>query len=56
MDSEPNALCELKSPSVIAKAGEMLPPHGIELKWFRGQSLMPKILAEVNMLFPVGYI
>jgi hypothetical protein len=55
VDSEPKALCEAESPSIIKKAGNFLPPRGIELKWVRGQSLMPKILTKVSLLFPVGY-
>jgi hypothetical protein len=49
------ALCEAKSPSFMKKVGELLPPYGIELKWVRGQSLVPKILTKVSMLFPVSY-
>jgi len=55
VDGEPKALCEAKSPSVMKKVGESLPPHGIELKWVIGQSLVPKILTKVSLLFPVGY-
>jgi hypothetical protein len=47
-------LVETKSPSVMAKLAELLPPHGIKLTWVRGQSLVPKILAKVSMPFPVG--
>ena len=43
-------LLEAKSPSVMKKAGELLPPRGIELKWVCGQSLVPKILSEVRAL------
>ena len=39
----------------MKKAGELLPPRGVELKWVYGQSLVPKILSKVNALFPVGY-
>ena len=39
----------------MSKVGELLPPHGIELKWACGQSLVSKILAKVSALFPVGY-
>jgi hypothetical protein len=55
VNDEPRLLCEVKSPSVMKMAGELLPPHGIELKWDYGQSLVPKILAEASALFPVGY-
>ena len=55
VNEEPKALCEAKSPSVMRKIGEMLPPHGIELKWVIRQSLTAKILAKVSVLFPVGY-
>lgn len=39
----------------MKKAGELLPPCGIELKWVCGQSLVPKILSKVSALFPVRY-
>ena len=39
----------------MKKIGELLPPRGFELKWVRGQSLVPKILAKVGVLVPVGY-
>jgi hypothetical protein len=50
VNDQPRALCEAKSPSVMKKVGELLPLNGIELKWVRGQSLMPKILANVSTL------
>ena len=37
----------------MKKVGELLPPHGIELKWDRNQSLIPKILSKVSALFSV---
>ena len=52
---ESKVLLEAKSPSVMKKAGEFLPPRGIELKWICGQSLVPKLLSEVSALFPVHY-
>jgi hypothetical protein len=55
VDDEPRALCEAKSPSVMKKTGDLLPPHGIELTWIRGQPLVPKLLAKVSMPIPVGY-
>jgi hypothetical protein len=55
VDDEPRALCEAESPSVMKKTGDLLPPHGIELTWVRGQPLVPKILAKVGMPIPVGY-
>ena len=39
----------------MKRAGEYLPPHGIELNWVKGQSLVPKILAEVSTPISVGY-
>ena len=51
VDNKPKGLCEVKSPSVMKKVGNSLPPHGIELKWVRGQPLVPKILAKVSTLF-----
>jgi hypothetical protein len=44
-------LCEVKSPSVMKKVGELLPPRGIELKWTRGQSFIQNILSKVSMVF-----
>jgi hypothetical protein len=44
-------LVEAKSPSVMNKLGELLPPHGIELTWAVAQSLVPKVLAKVSMPF-----
>jgi hypothetical protein len=55
VDSQAKVLCEAKPPSVMKKVGSMLPPRGIELKWVRGQSLVPKILAKVSTILPVGY-
>ena len=51
--SPSKALIEVKSPSVMKKVGELLPAHGIELKWDRNQSLIPKILSKVSALFNV---
>jgi hypothetical protein len=48
-------LCEAKSPSVMKKLGELLPPRGIELKWTRDQSLVQKILSKVSMVFFADY-
>ena len=47
VNDESMALVEAKSPSVMKKVGELLPPRGIELKWVCGQSLVPKILSNV---------
>lgn len=55
VDNETKALCEAKSPSVMEQVGNLLPPHGIELKWIVGQPLVPKILSKVSLLSPVGY-
>ena len=55
VNNRPKVLCEAKSPSVMKDVGKLLPPHGIELKWVTGQSLVPKILSNVSVLFPVGY-
>jgi hypothetical protein len=54
VNSGGKALCETKSPSFMKKVGELLPLRGVELKWVRGQSLVPKILAKVSVLFPVS--
>ncbi|KAN0102364.1 hypothetical protein V8E52_012018 [Russula decolorans] len=43
------ALCEAKSPSVMHKVGRLLPERGIELTWFRGQSLIPKFFANAAL-------
>ena len=55
VNDESEALLEAKSPSVMKKVGELLPPRGIELKWVCSQSLVPKILSKVSALFPVRY-
>jgi hypothetical protein len=51
VDREPKGLVEAKSPSVMKKVGDLLPSHGIELRWVRGQPLVAKILAKVSTLF-----
>jgi hypothetical protein len=55
VDDDQQALCETKSPSVMHKVGQLLPQRGIELKWFRGQSLIPKNFANVSTPFPISY-
>ena len=55
VDDDELALCEAKSPSVMHEVGHVLPERGIELKWFRGQSLIPKIFANVSTPFPISY-
>jgi hypothetical protein len=55
VNDESKALLEVKSPSVMKKVGELLPPRGIELKWVCDQSLVPKILSKVSTLFTVRY-
>jgi hypothetical protein len=55
VDNDAKALCEATSPSVMKTLGESLPPRGIELKWVRGQSVVPEILSEVCMPFAIGY-
>jgi hypothetical protein len=52
INSEPTVLCEAESPLVMMKVSELLPPHGIELKWVPGQSMVPKILSKVSVLSP----
>ncbi|KAF8227898.1 hypothetical protein L208DRAFT_1067652, partial [Tricholoma matsutake] len=54
VNGEPKALLEAKSPSVMKKVGELLPPRGIELKWVSRQSLVPKILSKGSALFPAA--
>lgn len=51
VNGEPNVLVDAKSPSVMKKVGELLPSHGIELRWVRRQPLVAKILAKVSTLF-----
>jgi len=55
VDDEPKVLCEAKSPSVVKKVSISLPPCGIELKWVRRQTLVPKIHTKMSTLFPVSY-
>jgi hypothetical protein len=53
VDEKEVALIEAKSPSVMKKAGELLPQHGIRLTWVPGQSLLPRLLSKVSMLYPL---
>ena len=55
VDDDKQVLCELKSPSVMQRVGQLLPQHGIELMWFRGQSLIPKIFAKVSTPSSTSY-
>ena len=55
VEDDKTVLCEAKSPSVMHKVGELLPERGIELKWFRGQSLIPKIFASVSTRSSISY-
>jgi hypothetical protein len=48
VDGGSRALCEAKSPSVMKKVGELLPPRGIELEWIHSQSLVRRILGKVR--------
>ncbi|KIM76170.1 hypothetical protein PILCRDRAFT_98772 [Piloderma croceum F 1598] len=49
VDNELKVLCEAKSPSVMKKVDELLPSHGIQLKWVHGQPLVPRILAKATL-------
>src|SRR5258708_1573879 len=53
VDNDKLSLCEAKSPSIMHAVGQVLPERGIELKWVRDQSLIPKIFARVSMPFPI---
>jgi hypothetical protein len=57
VDDTGRVLCERKSPSVMKKVGERLPPRGIKLQWAQvpTQSLVGKILCKVSALFFVNY-
>lgn len=55
-DDRFTVLVEAKSPSVMRKVGDLLPPRGFELKWHQRQSLLPKILSKVSTLFCVSAI
>ena len=55
VNDESKALLEAKSPSVMKKFSELLPPRGIKLKWVYGQSLVPKILSNASVVYPVRY-
>ncbi|KIL58501.1 hypothetical protein M378DRAFT_170490 [Amanita muscaria Koide BX008] len=49
INGEPTVLCEAESPLVMMKVSELLPPHGIELKWVPGQSVVPKIISKAAL-------
>jgi hypothetical protein len=51
VNGEDKALCEAKSPSVMAGIGELLPLHRFELHMVRGQSLVPKFFGKVSTYF-----
>ena len=51
VDNAARALCDAKSPSVMKKVGELLPMHGIKLKWVTGQTFIPKLLSKVCVLY-----
>ena len=55
MNNESKVLLRVKSPLLMKKAGELLPPRGIELKWVYGQSLVPKVLSKVSTVFRVPF-
>ncbi|KAM6496456.1 hypothetical protein JOM56_009162 [Amanita muscaria] len=49
VNHEDEVLVEAKSPSVMKRVGELLPPRGIELTWARRQTLVPKVLAKAAL-------
>ncbi|KIL58963.1 hypothetical protein M378DRAFT_27259 [Amanita muscaria Koide BX008] len=49
VNHEDEVLVEAKSPSVMKRVGELLPPRGIELTWARRQTLVPKILVNAAL-------
>ncbi|KIL63596.1 hypothetical protein M378DRAFT_12032 [Amanita muscaria Koide BX008] len=49
VNDEPKALCEAKSPSVMKKVGELLPPRGIELKWVLDHQEKPPCIKKHNL-------
>ena len=51
VDGEDGGLLEAKSPSVMNDVRGLLPQNGIELTWACGQTLAPKMLTKVSMLF-----
>jgi hypothetical protein len=51
VDDRDEVLVEAKSPSVMNNVGRLLPQHGIELTWAPRQTLAPKMLTGVSMLF-----
>jgi hypothetical protein len=56
LDQKNAALIEAKSPSVMKKAGELLPLSGILLTWVPGEvkALVPKILQKVSALLSIS--
>ena len=51
--NELTGLCEAKSPSVMKSVLQSIPSQGFQLKWVKGQPLVPKILSKVSTPFPL---
>ena len=52
VDGEDRGLLEAKSLLGMNNVRGLLPLNGIEPTWARGQSLAPKMLTNVSVLFP----
>ena len=50
-DGKDVGLLEAKSPSVMNNVGGLLPQNGFKLTWAPGQTLAPKMLTQVSMLY-----
>ena len=51
VDYQDTVLIDAKSPSVVSRAGALLPQHGIELAWVQRRPLIEKILTKASTLF-----
>ena len=50
VDYEDKVLIEAEYPSVVSRAGALLPQHGIELAWVQRRPLIEKILTKASTL------
>lgn len=48
LGEKPVVLVEAKSPTVMMRMGELLPTHGISLKWVTEEPLVPRVFQKVG--------